>query len=69
MFPVIFKVLMNTKVILAAIVCFMLMDFACYVCNYRKKPAQPKIKKSVAAAAPEPAENGGGEGEADGADE
>lgn len=67
--PIILSVLKNKYVILAAIVCFLLMDFASYVCRYRKKPPKQKIKKTAAKSAPPPQENDEGEGEGDAEDE
>ena len=61
-------VLLNKKVIIAAIACFLMMDFASYVCRYRKKPAQKKVKKAAAPvqqASEENAAEEGADGEGD----
>lgn len=67
--PVIKAVLMNKKVIFSAIACFLLMDFASYICRYRKKPVQKRVKKAAAAPAPAAQESAGTEGEEDAGDE
>jgi len=62
--PIIKAVLTDKRVIITAIIVFLFMDFCAYVVKYRKKPKATKAKKSIAAAAPAPAEKsdeGGGD--------
>jgi hypothetical protein len=62
--PVIKIVLSDKRVIITAIIVFLFMDLCAYVVRYRKKPKGPKVKKSIAAPAPAPAEasdEGGGD--------
>jgi hypothetical protein len=45
--PVIFEVLKNPYAIGTTITVILLMNFCCFVANYRKKPPKPKkVKKS-----------------------
>lgn len=55
-------VLTNPKVIAAAIICFVVMDFAAYICRYRKKPQKRRIKKIYAPPAPSSPETSGTDG-------
>lgn len=55
-FPVIFGVLKDPRVIGTAVVTVVVMEFAKFIANYRKKPAKPKPVK--AAPPPKPAESG-----------
>lgn len=45
-------VITNPKVIAAAIICFAVMDFAAYICRYRKKPPKRRVKRIYAPPAP-----------------
>lgn len=57
--PILTQVLSSPYVIGTAVVVILLMNFCCFVANYRKKP--PKPKKKRAAPAPAPAPSGEGE--------
>lgn len=67
--PVIKTVLLDKKVIITAIACFLLMDFASYVCRYKKKPPKKRVKPVAAAPQPAPAENDDTQDEDDGDNE
>ena len=69
--PVIKAVLSDKRVIITAVIVFVFMDLCAYVVKYRKKPKMGKPKKTIAAPAPEPAENSGegGGDDADGGEE
>ena len=60
--PVIKAVLTDTRVIVTAIIMFIFMDLCAYIVRYRKKPKNTKTKKTIAIAAPAPAENSGEDG-------
>ncbi len=68
-FPVIKAVLMDKRVLICAFVCVLLMNFASYVCKYKKKPPKLRIKKSSAPVAPAVEEGGEDGGDDGGADE
>ncbi len=55
----VFEVIKNPYTIGTTIVVIMLMNFCCFVANYRKKPPMPKKAKKVSApkAEAKPAEN------------
>ena len=48
----ILSVLTNLKVIITVVVMLMVIEFARFVTNYRKKPRRPKVKKEKPAPAP-----------------
>ncbi|MBQ5999847.1 MAG: hypothetical protein IJL70_10325 [Treponema sp.] len=50
--PVIFEVLKNPYAIGTTITVILLMNFCCFVANYRKKPPKPKPVKKAPAPAP-----------------
>ncbi len=60
-FSIILEILKNKYVISVAVVCFLLMDFASYVCSYRKKTPRKRIKKFIPKPEPTPSENDAGE--------
>ena len=65
-------VLMNKNVIIAAVACVLLMNFAGYVTRSKKKIPKPRVKKVSAAPSPAPSSDegaDGGDGGDDGADE
>ena len=59
-------VLMNKNVIIAAVACVLLMNFAGYVTRYRKKIPKPRVKKVSAATRPAPTSDEGSDGGDDG---
>ncbi len=61
------KLLANPIVLATTIIALILMNFAGYICYYRKKPPKPKINPAPVAA-PEPAGDTGGEDDEGGDD-
>lgn len=62
LFTVIKAVLLNSKVVAAAVVCLVLMNFASYICRYRKKPPRQRVKRVYAAPPPAGKEDDGQSG-------
>ncbi len=59
--PVIKTVLSDKRVIICAVIVFLLMDLGAFIVRYRKKPKVKNAKKTIAAPAPAPAESSGEE--------
>ncbi len=58
-------VITDFKVIITVVVMLLVIEFARFVTNYRKKPRKPKVKKEKAAPAPKKEEKKEGEGAAE----
>lgn len=61
----ILSVLTNPKVIITVVVMLMVIEFARFVTNYRKKTRRPKVKKVKSASAPKKEEKKEGDEAAD----
>ena len=53
-FNVILGVLLDWRVIATVVAMLLVIEFAKFVANYKKRPPRPKVKKSKTAPAPKP---------------
>lgn len=60
--PIILAVLKDWRVIATAVAVLLVMEFAKYIANYKKKPMRPKKVKVKSAPAPKPKTPAEGEG-------
>lgn len=63
------KLLQNPYVIVTVIACLLMMNFAVYLCKYRKKPPKMTVRQSFSAKAPASDETSSEGGEDDGGDD
>lgn len=66
---IILQIIKDPRVIITMLSCLILMNFACYIAHYRKKPKFRRGKPNIAAAASKPKEPASNAGESSAGDD